>query len=75
MSLRRTCDGCGARGTQLQERGLVRKCEFCPTCIPVVDAYLAAVDHAHDCAATVFRDMRADAEVKARSQGIEELPL
>lgn len=75
MSLRRTCDGCGARGVDLTERGIVRKLEFCETCLPVVDAYCQALDNAHEQCASLWRDLKAQAEIRARNQGVGELPL
>lgn len=54
MAVKHVCDGCGAEG-DLVERGFFLKRQYCATCLPRVDRYLAARDAAHDKAAEMFR--------------------
>lgn len=46
MSTRTICDGCGTPG-DTQERGLIKKLDYCADCAKKVDAFLAARDALH----------------------------
>jgi hypothetical protein len=48
MAIFYSCDGCGEPVENPAKRGLVIIREYCPTCLPAVDDYLAKVDTLHD---------------------------
>lgn len=58
MALRIICDGgCGANTENPEEfgiRGIAIKRQYCPDCLPVIDAYLKARNDLHTEAAKLF---------------------
>lgn len=46
MSIQTVCDGCG-KPAETQERGLIKKLDYCEKCVQSVDKYLAARDDLH----------------------------
>lgn len=70
MAVRYTCDGCGGGG-EMAERGLFLKHEYCPACLPVVEAFITARDRAHEAAADSYR---AAVDLAADCAGLLALP-
>lgn len=56
MATQTICDGCGMTllgdGTRL---GVVVKRDYCPTCLPIVEDYLASRDKIHDRVARAWK--------------------
>ncbi len=71
MAVRHTCDGCGAGGDAMTERGLFLKHEYCAACLPVVEAFMTARDLAHEAAADAYR---ASVDYAAEQAGLLALP-
>ena len=46
MSIQSVCDSCGAPGPT-EERGLVKKLDYCPKCAARIDAFLGERDALH----------------------------
>lgn len=46
MSTQTMCDGCGTPG-DTQERGFIKKLDYCEECVKKVDLFLAARDALH----------------------------